>query len=92
MLELPTSITRTPNWGALHMSTTLPVTVMGPDPVGWHQPDWQVRFVPQVVPSATGVPVSAHAGVPLQVVTPVWQAFAGVQAWPATQAVAPRRV
>ena len=45
-----------------------------------------MRPVPQVVPSSTGVPVSAQAGVPLQVLLPVWQAFAGVHATPTAQA------
>lgn len=44
--------------------------------------------MPQTVPFATGVPVSLHVCVPvLQSVTPTSQAFAGVQASPAVQAL-----
>jgi hypothetical protein len=51
-------------------------------------PALHTRSVPQVVPFATGVPVSAHVCTPVaHEVTPTSQAFAGVHAAPATHAV-----
>jgi hypothetical protein len=41
--------------------------------------------MPQLVPSATGVRVSSQTTPALQESIPVWQAFAGVHADPATQ-------
>jgi hypothetical protein len=51
-----------------------------------HTPAVHTLPPPQAAPSVTLVPESAHAGVPLQVVAPVWHAFAGVQAVPGAQA------
>ena len=53
-----------------------------------HFPVLQTRLAPQLVPSATAVPLSAHTAVPLwQVNVPVWQGLSvGVQAPPGVQA------
>ena len=53
-----------------------------------HFPVLQTRLAPQLVPSATAVPLSAHTDVPLlQVNVPLWQGLAGgVQAPPGVQA------
>jgi hypothetical protein len=46
----------------------------------------QTRFIPQLVPLATDVPVSWQVGAPVeQVCVPVWQGLVGVQAPPAVQ-------
>jgi hypothetical protein len=52
-----------------------------------HVPALQTWSVPQEVPSESGVPESTQVEVPVaQLVAPVWQGFAGVQATPAVQA------
>jgi hypothetical protein len=53
---------------------------------GLHTPPPQTASMPQLVPSTTGVPVSLQTGPAVQESVPVWQAFAGVHAEPATQA------
>jgi hypothetical protein len=46
-------------------------------------PDLQVRFVPQLVPSGTAVPVSWQTGIPVvQLMVPVWQTLLGAQERP----------
>jgi hypothetical protein len=58
-----------------------------------HTPPPQTRFVPQLVPFATGAEVSEHTGAPVpQEMVPAWQTLTGVQespAWQATQPPAP---
>jgi hypothetical protein len=50
-------------------------------------PALQTWFVPQLLPSASSVPVSVHTDVPvLQVSVPTWQGLVGVHAPPAVQA------
>jgi hypothetical protein len=55
----------------------------GPAP---HTPPVHTFPPPQDAPSARLVPVSAQAGVPLQVVVPVWQGFAGAHVVPGAHA------
>ena|GEM_PF-6857207 len=53
-----------------------------------HAPLLQTRFVPHVAPSASETLESTQLGAPdVQLSVPLWQALAGVQDWPLTQAV-----
>ena len=55
-----------------------------------HTPPPQTRFVPQLVPFATGTVVSEHTGAPLvQAMLPAWHGLVGVHAAPAWQAMHP---
>jgi len=55
-----------------------------------HTPPPQTRFVPQLVPSATGAEVSEQTGAPvLQAMVPAWQTLTGVQEVPAAHGTQP---
>jgi hypothetical protein len=50
-------------------------------------PERQTWLAPQAVPFVRETPRSPQTGAPVpQPIPPAWQTFAGVQAWPATQA------